>query len=241
MTTPGADTEMVVATSFGPCRVGDNRTGGAAVDSGRGVSRAARSVTTVTLPRDRWLALAGFTGYVLLGWRFRHAPGRLEQRAFALMNHHGKNHPVLRVPQQLGTPWMLPGLAIGGFALRRPHLAVIAGCALPMEKALEVGLKKVVDRKRPAQVDPEAVLHDDAPEDGPSYPSEHAAIASTAVFVLSPYLPAPVVAACAVGAAAAAAVRISQGAHFPMDAVGGVLLGLTVASTLATVVGRPAD
>ena len=84
------------------------------------------------------------------------------------------------------------------------------------------------------------MLHDDAPEDGPSYPSGQAAIASTALFAVSPYLPTPVVAACAIGAGAASLVRLSQGAHFPMDAVGGVLLGLTVASGLTALVERPA-
>ena len=147
---------------------------------------------------------------------------------------------MLRVPQQLGTPWMLPGVALGAITLRRPHLAVIAACALPLEKALEVGLKKIIDRKRPAQTDPDAMLHDDAPQDGPSYPSGHAAIATTAVVAISPYLPAPMVAAGVIAAAAASAVRISQGAHYPMDAVGGGLLGLTVASALTGTVGRPA-
>lgn len=206
------------------------------------VSKVGRAtVTSVKLPRDRRLAAAGLLFYVALGWRFRHPPVGLEQRVFALVNHHGKNHPLLRVPQQLGTPWVLPGLSLGALWWRRPHLAVIAGCALPVEKALEVGFKKIVDRKRPAQADPDAVLHDDAPEDGPSYPSGHAAIASTAVFVVSPYLPAPVVVACGIGAISASAVRLSQGAHFPIDSVGGVLLGLTVASGLTAVVGRPAD
>jgi undecaprenyl-diphosphatase len=118
---------------------------------------------------------------------------------------------------------------------------VVAGVALPLEKGLEVGLKNIVRRKRPAKADPEAVLHDDAPEAGPSYPSGHAAIASTAVVALSPYLPRPVVTAGAVLAGATAAIRIKQGAHFPMDAVGGVALGLGVGAGLTAVVGRPAS
>jgi undecaprenyl-diphosphatase len=156
------------------------------------------------------------------------------------MNHHSGDVPALRVPQQLGTPWVLPAIAAGAFVLRKPHLVLVAGCALPAEKALEVGLKKVLDRKRPARADPDAQLHDDAPADGPSYPSGHAAIASAAVFSLMPYLPRPVLAAGVAVAGASSAVRIHQGAHFPMDAVGGLLLGLTVASGLTAVFGRPA-
>lgn len=155
------------------------------------------------------------------------------------MNHHDGDFPALRVPQQLGTPWVLPGIVVAAFALRRPHLVLVAGCALPAEKSLEVGLKKLLDRKRPAQSDPDARLHDDAPEDGPSYPSGHAAIASAAVFSLMPYVPRPVLAVGLLTAGTSSAVRVHQGAHFPMDAVGGVLLGLTVASGLTAVFGRP--
>lgn len=194
---------------------------------------------TVRLARDRWLAVAGLTGYVALGVASQRAPRQSEQRSFALINHHGRNHPLLRAPQQLGTPWMLPGLAIAASLRHQPHLALVAALALPVEKSLEVGVKKIVDRPRPARADPDAVLHDDAPEDGPSYPSGHAAIATTAAVALGPYLPMPGVVACAGLALAAAAVRVSQGAHFPLDAVGGVLLGVTVGSALTAVVGRP--
>jgi undecaprenyl-diphosphatase len=97
-----------------------------------------------------------------------------------------------------------------------------------------------VDRQRPARVDPAAVLHDDAPDEGPSYPSGHAAIASTAFVVVTPYLPRPLLAVGGALAALTSAVRIRQGAHFPMDAVGGAALGLGVGAGLTAVFGRPA-
>ena len=178
-------------------------------------------------------------GYLALGVRFRKPPRAIERRLFAWANHDNRDLPALRVPQQLGTPWVLPGISLAALAMRRPHLALVAGCALPAEKALEVGLKKVLDRKRPAQADPDAQLHDDAPEDGPSYPSGHAAIASAAVFCCMPHVPRPLLAVGMLAAGASSAVRIHQGAHFPMDAVGGVLLGLTVASGLTAAFGRP--
>ena len=189
--------------------------------------------------KDRRMACAAALGYVALGVRFSKPPRGIEERLFAWMNHQGEDIPALRVPQQLGTPWVLPGIAVTAFALRKPHLTLVAGCALPVEKALEVGLKKILDRKRPAQVDSDARLHDDAPQDGPSYPSGHAAIASAAVFSLTPYVPRPVLALGVVVAGGSSAVRIHQGAHFPMDAVGGVLLGMTVASGLTAFFGRP--
>jgi membrane-associated phospholipid phosphatase len=186
------------------------------------------------------LAAAAAVGYLAIGVRFRKPPRTIERRLFAWVNHHGRDVTALRVPQQLGTPWVLPGISVTAFVLRKPHLALVAGCALPTEKALEVGFKKILDRKRPAQADPDAQLHDDAPEDGPSYPSGHAAIASAAVFCCLPYVPLPALAFGVAAAGASSAVRIHQGAHFPMDAVGGVLLGLTVASGLTAAIGRRA-
>lgn len=196
-------------------------------------------VRTQATGQDRRFAAAGLAGYLLLGWRYRHPPDHLEQRLFGLVNHSSTDYLVFRVPQQLGTPWVLPSLSLAAFWLRRPHLTIAAALALPAEKVLEVGTKKLLNRKRPAQADPDAVLHDDAPAEGPSYPSGHAAIASTSVFLLVPYIPAPVLAGAGLAAAASTAVRVRQGAHFPIDAVGGVLLGLTVGSGLTALVGRP--
>ena len=82
---------------------------------------------------------------------------------------------------------------VGLLPTDRPHLMVAAGLALPVEKGLEVGVKKVVNRRRPAQV-LEPNLHDDAPTDGPSYPSGHAAIATCGVVLAAPYLPVAVTA-----------------------------------------------
>ncbi|WP_246456231.1 hypothetical protein [Nocardioides mesophilus] len=108
--------------------------------------------------------------YVGTGVLFRGRPGPVEQAVFSTANHGARRHAVLRVPQQLGTPWTLPVLAVGGLATGRPHLALRAACALPLEKALEVGLKKILQRPRPARVDDEVELRDDAPTEGPSYP-----------------------------------------------------------------------
>lgn len=100
-------------------------------------------------------------------------------------------------------------------------------------------MKKSLHRPRPAQLDHNSVLHDDAPEDGPSYPSGHAAIAFAAVTLGAPYLTATLSAAAFMVAGSTAVVRVHQGAHFPGDAVGGALLGLAVGRTLRSVFGPP--
>jgi membrane-associated phospholipid phosphatase len=108
-----------------------------------------------------------------------------------------------------------------------------------VEKALEVGVKKVTDRRRPAKDVPDARLRDDAPTDGPSYPSGHAGIAYAAVTLAAPYLPPLGTTAVATAATLATVTRIHQGAHFPLDAVGGALLGVAVGSGLNAVFGLP--
>jgi undecaprenyl-diphosphatase len=160
-----------------------------------------------------------------------------DRRLFAALNDHTSEPWVLTLAQQLGTPWILPATALGAAALRRPRLAVCAAAALPVEKALEVGIKKTRPTPRPLYVQPTA-LRDDAPVEGESFPSGHAAIAFTAARLLVPYLPARIAAAVLVTAAATAGSRISQGAHHPVDAVAGAALGVAIGSGLTFVVGR---
>lgn len=199
----------------------------------------APAVPTYRPAVDRRTALAAGVGYVALAAVARGRPPRPEQAAFARVNHGGGNPPLLRVPQQLGTPWTLPALAVLGFLTHRPHLAVAAACALPLEKGLEVGVKKLLPRLRPAKVDPHIELRDDAPTEGPSYPSGPAAITFTVLTLAWPYLPVPVRTVGAGLAGVASGVRVHQGAHYPLDSVGGALLGVTVGSTVRAVWGRP--
>ena len=194
--------------------------------------------TAVRRTRDgRRAGLAGL-GYLTLATVAARSADRWERASFRKVNQGGKA-PVLRLPQQMGTPWVLPALALIGFQTHRPQLAVSAALALPVEKALEVGVKKVTDRRRPAKDVPDARLRDDAPTDGPSYPSGHAGIAYAAVTLAAPYLPTLGTAAVATAATLATVTRIHQGAHFPLDAVGGALLGVAVGSGLNAVFGLP--
>ena len=197
-------------------------------------------VHSVRSPVDRRLALASVAGYVALGAVAARDPGPRERLLFRRVNEYGGALTALRVPQQLGTPWTLPTIALFGFASHRPQLGVTATLALPVEKALEVGLKLVAKRSRPAQVTPRVELQDDAPVEGPSYPSGHAAIACTVVVLTAPYVHPVVTALGATSATATAVTRVHQGAHFPMDAVGGALLGLAVGCGLRAVFGAPA-
>jgi membrane-associated phospholipid phosphatase len=191
-------------------------------------------------PADKRLAAAAGLLYLGLGPLAARDPHRWERRLFSAVNSRGGSLSALRVPQQLGTPWLLPTMAVLGWVTKRPHLMLSAGVALPLEKGMEVGVKKVVDRRRPAQV-MDLKLRDDAPTHGPSYPSGHAAIATCGVVLAAPYLPVPVTVALTATAALTACTRVHQGAHFPLDAFGGILLGLSTGSLLHYVIGLPAD
>ena len=178
--------------------------------------------------------------YVALGAVSAERTPRWERAALLAANRWG-DAPLLRLPQQLGTPWTLPALAVAGFWTRRPHLAVSGALALPVEKAAEVGVKKLTRRRRPAQVSAEVDLHDDAPASGESYPSGHAAISACAAVLVSPYLPVWSWPALAVPVALTSFTRVHQGAHFPLDSVGGLLLGAGVGTALRFAVGTPSQ
>jgi hypothetical protein len=196
------------------------------------------SAVSVHSRLDGWIALGSGLAYVVLGVVSARRTPDWERAALRAANRGG-DAPLLRLPQQLGTPWSLPALALVGLGTRRPHLAVAGALALPMEKALEVGVKLLARRRRPAQVDPRVDLHDDAPATGESYPSGHAAISACAAVLVSPYLPAWSWPALAVPVGLTSYTRVHQGAHFPLDSVGGLLLGLGVGTTLRFAVGTP--
>jgi membrane-associated phospholipid phosphatase len=187
---------------------------------------------------DAWLALAsGALSVALLPLAAADLP-RLERTLFDKANRAGYALPALRIPQQLGTPWLLPTMSLVGFWTHRPHLTVSAALALPLEKGGEIAVKNLTRRRRPARAaDP--VLRDDAPVDGPSYPSGHAAIATCAAFLVAPYLPAYAGPGLLAALGLTSYARLQQGAHFPLDLLGGVLLGVASGSFLNYAFGLP--
>lgn len=136
--------------------------------------------------RDAWVCagaaiLVGVTAAVA----DRHPP--VDRSLFAAVNHRHEPRALV-VLQQMGTPWVLPGIGVAAAVAGRRRLAVAAALALPVEKALEVGLKKARPVPRPPYVEP-TVLRDDAPVEGESFPSGHAAIAFAAAGLVAPVAP----------------------------------------------------
>lgn len=159
----------------------------------------------------------------------KHPPA--DRRLFALVNDHRDEPTAVRVLQQAGTPWVLPTTALVAFLTGRRRLA------LPVEKALEVGIKKARPTPRPLYVEP-TVLRDDAPVEGESFPSGHAAIAAAAACLLAPHVPAPARVPLLAAAVGTGVVRVAQGAHHPVDAVAGSALGMSIGGGLRFAIGR---
>src|SRR5262249_55513672 len=103
-------------------------------------------------------------------------------------------------------------------------LAVLAAVVLADLSAL--GLRRAIGRPRPWRVYPEPRPLGHVPRD-PSFPSGHTTIAFAAATVLTYYRPrwAPAffLLAVAIGYS-----RVYVGVHYPLDVLGGALLGLLV-------------
>ena len=117
---------------------------------------------------------------------------------------------------------------------RRPWLFVAVLAADVVADALSYGLRDWIDRRRPPLVYPEPKPLVGVPHSG-SFPSGHAATAFACATVIARTAPRLAVPAFVL-AAAIAWSRVYVGVHWPLDVLGGAVLGVLVAIALLTLV-----
>jgi undecaprenyl-diphosphatase len=118
---------------------------------------------------------------------------------------------------------------------RRPWLLVLLIAADAAADGLSYGLRQWIGRERPPLVYPEPKPLVSVPHSG-AFPSGHASAAFACATVLawaSPRLRIPAL----VLAAAIAFSRVYVGVHWPLDVLGGAVLGVLVATALLKLAG----
>lgn len=152
-------------------------------------------------------------------------PGWLERPMWALQ--------LLGV---LVTPIVIAAVVL---VLRRWRLALALVALAPLKLVVEREVvKKLVERRRPGETEPGAILRD-VPPAGLSFPSGHAIIAAGVATLLWPYLGRGGRVIAVLLAIAVCVARVYLGAHNPLDVVAGAGLGVLLGGLLTLLVGVP--
>jgi undecaprenyl-diphosphatase len=132
----------------------------------------------------------------------------------------------------VGAIWLVVALALA-FAWRRWGVLLLTAASIAIAEAAARGLKAAIDIQRPSSryASPRTLVP--APHDH-SFPSGHAATSFAAATVLTAFAPrfAPAwfLLALAIGFA-----RVYVGVHYPLDVVGGAVLGALIALLLLAI------
>jgi undecaprenyl-diphosphatase len=121
----------------------------------------------------------------------------------------------------------------------RPAFGLVLLVPLKLVAEREV-LKKLVERHRPGETEPGAILRD-VPPAGLSFPSGHAIVAVGMVVLLWPYLGRAGRVVVVALAASVGVARVYLGAHNPLDVVAGAGIGLVLGGLLTFLVGVHRD
>ena len=171
-------------------------------------------------------------------------PAAWEETLFRAFNQLPSQLEFLLWPlQQAGNALALGvGAALLWFRIRdwRPPVGLLLGGMLFGWAGAKL-IKSWVGRGRPTALYDDVQLGFDAPIEGLGFPSGHVVVAVVLAVVLSPYV-SLWQRRLLYGLAVATAIdRVFIGAHMPLDAVGGVALGMLVGSLVHLGVGIRRD
>src|ERR671938_1481344 len=162
----------------------------------------------------------------------------LDRRLERWTVHHrvGWLNPIFEALSWVGTQgliWLVIALVLA-LLWRRPFVFVQVALADFVANLIATGLKAATDRPRPSTVfaQPRPLVH--APHDG-SFPSGHAATSFACATMLALIVPR-YGGVFFVLAAAIAWSRVYNGVHYPLDVLGGAVLGVLVAIALRSLV-----
>ena len=184
--------------------------------------------------RIAWAALLAAGGALIGHAALRTEDGReFDQNLFAAANaEHGERADrFFGGVTELGSLYAAAAAA-GALALagrRREGARALAGAGATW--LLLQGVKRVVDRPRPFQSNPEGTRRMIAEPHGTSWPSSHPAVLTTFTRVAARELGIGVIGRAALTGldASVAASRVSLGVHYPSDVASGFLFGRAVA------------
>jgi membrane-associated phospholipid phosphatase len=164
--------------------------------------------------------------------------GSIEAEVFRSINDlPGWIYPILWPFQQFGN--LLVALVIGlvvALVLRQWKVAVAVLGAVVLKLAAELAVKEIVQRSRPGRTIGDIVMRGDVSAHGLSFVSGHAVITAAIAGILTPILPRRWKPVPWVIVVLNGFTRIYVGAHNPLDVVGGVALGITIACVLDAVI-----
>jgi undecaprenyl-diphosphatase len=130
-------------------------------------------------------------------------------------------------------------LAAAAALFRRFRLAAALVAATLLKIWLESVAKMLVQRGRPAETVPDAILRGNSAAHGLSFPSGHAMVIFAITTLVAPYLKGRWKVLPWALAAAVCLSRLYLGAHFPLDVIAGAGLGMLIGGVLNLVFGVP--
>ena len=184
----------------------------------------------------RWVWGAGlFAGACAIGVAVTNHPeiAEADQDLFDAINagHGPEADRVFVTVSELGSLYASAAAAASMLAVGRGRTAVRAFGATCATWLLLQGMKKLVDRPRPLDADPDTTRQLVARPNGMSWPSSHPAVLTTFTRVAARDLSLGATCRAALSAldATVATSRVYLGVHYPSDVLSGLLIGRAVA------------